>query len=208
MGVYMLSDKAIADGVEKRFEYLTKIVDSIGDETRREGLKKLIADFGVRFCMSPASAKLSHHHAYYGGLYDHSIEVMKSLKILCDNYAQDKYSRDSIITIAMFHDLGKIGDDTEDYWVENQSEWHVKKLGQIYEKNPKCIHVYHSIRSVQYLERYGVVLTPEETQAIVYHDGQYVPLGEDVKHQETTLCVLLHFADALQVHLEKFKIKE
>jgi hypothetical protein len=51
-----------------------------------------------------------------------------------------------------------------------------------------------SSRSLYLISRY-VKLTPEEAQAIRYHDGQYVDENKSVAHKEAPLTRLLQYSD-------------
>jgi 3'-5' exoribonuclease len=62
-----------------------------------------------RFLSAPAAK--SHHHAYVGGLAEHSIEVAEIALALADSkaYAQ-QIDRDAVIVGALFHDIGKLAE--------------------------------------------------------------------------------------------------
>ena len=47
----------------------------------------------------------------------------------------------------------------------------------------------------------GTLMTLEELQAIVHHDGQYVLENRGVAHREHSLALLLQFADTWQGHI-------
>ncbi len=91
---------------EKMFERLSQLTQSL--ET--PWLKALVAafwqdaDFLRRFKTAPAAKNM--HHAYIGGLLEHSL----SMALLADKIAQH-YSgvdRDLLLVGAIFHDIGKI----------------------------------------------------------------------------------------------------
>lgn len=72
--------------------------------------KLLLLMFGDKniyraFINSPAAQKV--HHAYIGGLLEHSLEVAQVCEHIASNY-KDVLNRDLLITGALLHDIGKI----------------------------------------------------------------------------------------------------
>ncbi|MBW8190286.1 TraI domain-containing protein [Neiella marina] len=51
-------------------------------------------------------ASVSHHHAYPGGLFEHSVEVAEKLAQLVPN--QSLESKDLAIVLGLIHDIGKV----------------------------------------------------------------------------------------------------
>ena len=58
------------------------------------------------FYTAPASTRF--HGAEEGGLCAHSITVAKRLLEIADLWAPNQYSRDTLLTVALFHDLCKV----------------------------------------------------------------------------------------------------
>lgn len=196
-------NKNIEEKIVRRYERLIKIIESLSDESRKEKLLKMVKEIGIRFCTAPASHRLEYHDCYPGGLFDHSVKVVKHLTSLVDLFCKDEITRDTIIITALFHDLGKIGSLEEDYYLTQDSEWHRNKLGEMYIHNLNMIYMVHSERSVWWLNHYGIDLTEDETQSILYHDGQYIERNKSIRQKETNLCLLLHWSDMSSI---KFQI--
>ncbi|MCL5071823.1 MAG: HD domain-containing protein [Actinobacteria bacterium] len=74
--------------------YLKKLLDSFFED------KKFMEEF------SNATAAVQYHHAYKGGLIEHSLNVAK----ICDRLSgiYENLNRDLLITGAILHDIGKI----------------------------------------------------------------------------------------------------
>lgn len=78
-----------------------------------------------RYRTSPASTAVRFHHAYEGGLLDHSIETADlALTLKCDNSAFTStvgaVTPADMVTVALLHDLHKIGDaDGQKYFLPN-----------------------------------------------------------------------------------------
>jgi len=84
---------------------LQALVDTIGDAPLRDLIRGCLADdtFRERFVRSPAAKTI--HHAYLGGLLEHTLTVME----LADRVAAvyPGLSRDLLLAGAFFHDIGK-----------------------------------------------------------------------------------------------------
>ena len=89
------------------FQQLQTQSQSIEDQHLNSVLQKFWADsaFVEKFCIAPAAKKM--HHAYLGGLLEHTLSV----SILVDRLIKCHYrgiDRDLLLTGAMLHDIGKI----------------------------------------------------------------------------------------------------
>lgn len=90
-------------------EMLNETKDMI-DTVQNTYLKKLLDSFfnNENFIskFTQNSAAKSVHHAYIGGLIEHSITVTKTCDNMCRLYPM--LNRDLLITVALLHDIGKI----------------------------------------------------------------------------------------------------
>lgn len=102
---------------ESRLTYLNRLSDLV-DEIADPGYRTLVltfledAGFLERFCRAPAS--LSYHHAYEGGLLQHTVEIMEAALWLAPTFAE-RLDLNLLLTAAFCHDLGKIEAYTEHY---------------------------------------------------------------------------------------------
>ena len=84
---------------------LAEVVKSITNVHLRELLLSFFRDpeFRRRFCVAPGAKAL--HHAYIGGLCEHTVEVVT----LCEKVAEvfPQLDRDLLVTAAILHDIGK-----------------------------------------------------------------------------------------------------
>lgn len=188
--------------IEKNYNKFLKILDNTGD--RSGPLKELVEFFGERFALAPASTRVAYHACYPGGLVDHSIRVLSfALKLRTAFSLEEKISKESVIVAALFHDLGKVGDETNDYYVEQPSDWHREKLGELYKTNESLTFMPHCHRSIWLLQQFGVKLTQDEFLAIMTHDGQYINENKSYAQKEVPLAIILHMADYLATKAEK-----
>lgn len=193
--------KAIGKAIDK---FSQIIEEGFKDPDRATAVQALMEELGKRFFECPASYKVDFHGCYPGGLVVHTINVVKNLAALNKLFmAEDKrYPLDTILLVGCFHDIGKIGSLTEPFYIDNLEEWQVRK-GQLYAINPKLITTSHAVRSVLLLQHFGVKLTDEEAQAIIYHDGQYIEDNKSIRNQEQPLTLLINWADHAALRQEK-----
>jgi 3'-5' exoribonuclease len=83
-------------------------IDSVCDRDYRALLEAVFGDpdFLETFCTAPA-AKL-YHHAYLGGLMEHTVAVADLCEFVGQQYG--RVDRDLLLTAALLHDLGKTGE--------------------------------------------------------------------------------------------------
>jgi 3'-5' exoribonuclease len=92
--------------VEEMFEQLLAIVDGIGNVHLRELLMSLLMDedFAAKFKQAPAAKSL--HHAWIGGLLEHTLSLCKLCKLVVQNY--EGVDLDLLLAGAVLHDIGKV----------------------------------------------------------------------------------------------------
>src|SRR5690606_3864995 len=96
-------------------EVMEREIDTLIGSVRDPGLRVLLdrcvgpdTELGRAFRTHPAAKR--NHHAYVGGLLEHSISVASSCSALAGHYAAQgvNLDRDLLITAALLHDLGKL----------------------------------------------------------------------------------------------------
>jgi len=110
------------------------------------------------FFTAPASTK--YHGSYEGGLFDHSLEVAKSLVDLTNKLGLKWNTPGSPYIVGMFHDLCKV--DNYIYDIETGK----------YKYNPDIIIPGHGEKSVIMLQKH-INITDEEIACIRWHMGAY-----------------------------------
>lgn len=207
-----------------KLEKLKEMVKTSCGERRRELLLSLIDTVGDRLEKAPASTAVRYHHAYEGGLLDHIIEVAETASKLNHHFT---VSEESIITVAILHDLNKIGDTMDiPHYVPNISEKTGKRSeAEPFKKEKKCRRGYPptgfaEIGSIlgfadlsdgeaslalmvgidtKYNTQIIENLTESEINAIRYHDGGYgkAKYATGYQGKEDALAILIHAADML-----------
>ncbi len=85
---------------------LKSILDEIERPALREIVEAVWADATLleNFKRAPAAEKL--HHAYLGGLVEHTLSVAETAVLVCRHYP--KLDRDVLLVGVLWHDLGKV----------------------------------------------------------------------------------------------------
>ena len=90
----------------QQFEDLAK---QVKNQHLQRLLQSFLADRTFVEQMKQAPAAKSMHHAYLGGLLEHTVSVTRLLGRICDHYP--RLDRDLLITAAILHDIGLIVED-------------------------------------------------------------------------------------------------
>jgi 3'-5' exoribonuclease len=121
------------------------------------------------------------HHAYIGGLIEHTLEIIKICQLMCDIHAE--LNRDLILTGAILHDLGKI-EELEfnsgfEYSDKGKLLGHIVIVANMIEKETNEIEGFpadlknqliHLVLSHQGKLEYASPVVPKTLEAIVlYH---------------------------------------
>lgn len=166
--------------IDELLGYLKFHIDSVYDRHCALLLKAIFEDeeFLSRFCLAPAAKQF--HHAYLGGLLEHTVSVAT----LCESLVQlyPRVNHDLLITVALLHDIGKVFEltyDTNiDYSEQGRFLGHVlmgvtfvhDKIKEI-EKFPqeKADHILHAIASHHGELEWGSPKRPKTLEALILH---------------------------------------
>jgi hypothetical protein len=193
------------------FERLKELCGPKNLEARSEPTIKMIDALGDRLAMCPGSGRVEYHNAFPGGLVEHSLRVLDlslqwwaTFKRACNSQLR----RDSIVIAALFHDLGKVGDHEQDYYVAQTNQWRADKLGEVYEYNRNLTYMSVPQRGLWLMQHFGVVLTQDEYLAILLNDGQYPIENKPYGMKEPDLAVLVHQSDLIATRFEKERAQQ
>lgn len=193
-----MSEKLIQK-ITSNWEVYKNLVSKIEDAEKRHSLEALCNKLTDRAVVAPASTRKDYVGCFTGGLVWHSLNVTKNMKELVKLYDAD-VSTDSLITVGLFHDIGKIGTQEKDYYLPQHSEWHRGK-GMLFEINPEISHFPVSHLSLYWLNQYSVPLTEHEISAILSlnvkstEEISYVPSFKDswltvvLQHAVRATCI-------------------
>ncbi|TXH11432.1 MAG: hypothetical protein E6R04_02280 [Spirochaetes bacterium] len=171
---------------------------------KQEALLNVLSANSEALLISPSSTRTEFHGAFPGGLVEHSLKVLKNLSVLSTSF-EAKLPIEEMVVVSLFHDIGKIGDGTNEYYLPKNSSWHADR-GIFFEVNPVLSSWKVSQLSLFHLQREGVVLNKDEYMAISSFD-QGVRAAEMPSVGEPSLSVLLRQAIGLACYQGKNKTK-
>jgi len=198
---------------EIHWNQLINYIETYIQSPRKEALIKMYESMAEKILTAPASSNSTRHNCWPGGYIDHVNRVVKCSLKLWDTWVllganTKNYTKEELVFAAINHDLGKIGSSTDEYYIPNDSDWHVKR-GQIYKINPKLQFMKVPDRSVFLLQEFGISFSENEYLAIKLHDGlyskgneSYLMAGQPEFALKTDLPILLHHADHLATLIE------
>ena len=121
----------------------------------------------------------------------------------------DDYTEEELVFAALHHDLGKVGDLEDDYYIPNDSEWHIKNQGKYYVNNPELQFMTPPDRGIWLLNQFGIKMTMMEMIGIkltdgMYDDGniQYLKAYAPEKKLKSNMPLILHQADMATTRIE------
>lgn len=205
-----LTNEQILENKSKYLQLLSEI-DIEGADT--QGLAEYLLNSD--FFTAPASTQ--YHCNFDGGLCYHSLNVYSCLVNLVDQYAKDKYSKSTLIVVALLHDLAKV--DYYEKYVANRKiygpngskhdnqgnfDWFAEEAFKVKDAKDRFLGGEHGFNSMILANRY-IPMTYEETLAILHH---HCGFGEAKQLYDLSailnkypLITLLHTADFLSTFI-------
>ncbi len=185
--------------VDQMFDRLTKLSESLQKEYLRDLFGAFWSDeaFVTQFKQAPAAKKM--HHAYIGGLLEHTL----SMAVLADKISEH-YSgidRDLLISGVLLHDIGKLREYTYDSAIDYSDE------GRL---------VNHIVIGIQMIEDKIKTIPdfPEETamllkhMVISHHGSRELGSPEPPKTIEAVLLNCIDEMDSRIQAIREFMAKE
>jgi 3'-5' exoribonuclease len=172
---------------------LAAVIASVGDDGLRGLLKAVLGsdtDTGNAFRLAPAAKQ--NHHAYLGGLMEHTLSVVRVCDLLAGHYAP-ALDRDLLIAGALLHDLGKVREIGArpgfPYTDEGKLLGHILIGLQMVSDAAAGVPALHAARLLllQHL--------------IASHQGRYE--WHSPREPRTLEAVVLHYADDLDAKLNQ-----
>lgn len=202
----MIDEKVIKENYER-------FMSIIGEDDRSEHLIKMYEDFGNQLVEAPASCYTHWHNAYLGGYLDHVLHVhdlaIKLAKVYMDSGGRVEFTPQELKFAALHHDLGKLGEPGEPYYIEEDSEWHRNKLNRKFKHN-NIQYMGVTDRALYLLQQYDVKVTQNEYVAIKLSDGMYDEGNKSyLKNSmypyplKDNLYMIIHQADYMATNIER-----
>lgn len=177
--------KSTRRDVEEMFAAIKAKIESVKNLYLRKLLDSFFGDqqFAADFCK--ATAAVQYHHAYAGGLLEHTLYVCKVCDLVADTY--ENINRDLLITGALLHDIGKIKEYEVGVIIKFSDQgkllghitmgysWALEKINQI-KGFPVDLkdRVLHIILSHHGYKEFGSPKRPKILEAFVVHHVDYM----------------------------------
>ena len=169
-----LNEEQLLSNWEQFLNYIKTYIT--GD--RKQRLLDFYNKYEERFILLPASHKPQYHNCFPGGYIEHVNRVIKASlhfaklweKFGCD---MSTFTIEELVFSAINHDLGKVGDATQDLYLPGKDEWRKKNLGEVYSYNNEVAFMTIPDRSLFLLQEAGIRYSLNEMLAIRTHDGLY-----------------------------------
>ena len=206
-----LTEQQITDN----YKELRKIINDTFSDLRLDKLNHMYDDLEDRMVVAPASSVDHYHNSKVGGYVEHILHVVKFAqqikKLWEDAGATIDFTDEELIFSALHHDLGKVGDELgNEFYTPNESEWHIKNQGRIYNVNPDIEHMDVTDRSFFLLQEYGIKYSKQEFYGIRLADGMYVDYNKPylmtsipTSMLRTHLPIIIHQADMMATYYER-----
>ena len=189
-----MSDDTLSK-LEQNWSTYEKLCRRLSDDS----LNSLIDVLGERLVMCPASPRTSQYGCYPGGLLQHTLDTTIMMRTLNDAMGLG-LPLPSILKVGLLHDIGKVGDLENDYFLEQESDWHREKLGQLYKYNEDIPKMSVSHRTLFLLQHFGISLSAEEWLAVQLAAGSHFEENRFYVGHEPPVAFLLQHAKSAVIH--------
>jgi 3'-5' exoribonuclease len=164
---------------EGLWKELLALVDAIADKHVKDLVLAFVQDDDVASRLRRSAAAKTVHHAYPGGLLEHTVSCLKLAHRLADHYPQ--VDRDLLVAGAFFHDLGKIrelmGERNVEYTDEGKLVGHLVMAAQWIHDRARRVgmprdlehHVVHVVLSHHGRTEFGSPKVPLTLEALLTH---------------------------------------
>ncbi len=194
-GEYDLTDMipATERDVARMLEEVRRTVEEVENPHLQQLLRAFFddPDFVARFSRAPAARRV--HHAYLGGLLEHTVEVVSLCRHLLTLYPQ--IHRDLLLTGALLHDIGKIHEYQYETSIEYSDEGRL--LG-------------HVVMSLQMVDRvlagmpdFPADLALRLRHMLISHHGRHE--WGSPRRPHTLEAAALHYVEDLSAQVNRFQ---
>lgn len=207
--------------LQENYDKFINIVNSVFEGERLEKLLYMYSEdeLGEELILAPASGKKNYHSAYVGGYLDHVMNVCKNAYNIKTMFEKAggliNFTDEELFFSALHHDLGKLGDGEEPYYIPETSDWHRENRLSVFKNNPKLHWMDVTDRALWLLNKYGIKYTQKEMLGIKLADGLYNEATKkyfinynDGGFLKTELPYIIHWADHMSCRVEVSEYKK
>ncbi len=175
--------------------YLQECIDRIENKELRQLVTTVLTgEVYERFVKNPAASK--YHHAYIGGLLEHSVDVARLAMAIAGEV--EGIDRNLVMAGALLHDLGKIYEISSDIGFTYTETGNL--LGHV------ALGAFVIDRVVKGIPDFPAALAVDLLHIILSHHGS-TDKGSPVTCA-TQESFIVHYADELNAVLNQFKSQE
>jgi len=200
--------------ITSNYKLLREIISNTFKGDRLIALNNMYDVLEERILLTPASSTDFFHNAFAGGYIDHVLRVTRNAVNVMKLYEDSEmeigdFDTETLIFTALHHDLGKIGNETENWYIPNDSQWHVENQGKIYTTNPSMHYMNLNDRTFWMLNHFGIKISEVEYLGIKLTDGLYDESNKQYfisynknNYLKTSLPFIMHQADIMAARYE------
>ena len=204
-----------AEQISSNWDKFLNNIETYISSPRKEKLLEFYKNQSDRFVLMPAAANVNYHNCFPGGYVEHVNRVVDAaleVKSMWEKFGADMstFTVEELVFSAINHDLGKVGDSTNDLYIPSTNDWRKKNLGEHYSYNAEVGFMTIPDRSLFLLQEAGIPYTMNEMLAIRSHDGLYDDANKGYfisripeSRPKSVIMFILHQADFLAAEVEK-----
>jgi len=185
---------AAKQAAEDMFTELMTYVEKIQTPCLKDLLNAFFQDEKTKTLFKKAPAAKGFHHAYLGGLLEHTLSVAKLLDMTIRHYPD--VNHDLLLTGGLLHDIGKIYEFDYDRLVQYSDEGRL--IGHI------VMGVEMVNAKMAAIEGFPKTLAMELRHLILSHHG-VLEFGSP-KRPKTLEALIVHYIDDLDAKVNAFQI--
>jgi 3'-5' exoribonuclease len=179
------------------------IIDNTRQEVMTEAYQVLLDTFfgdeKFRQKFSSAPAAMRHHHAYLGGLLEHTAGVVVLCQAAANQYTE--VNRDLLLTGALLHDIGKIQSYKGKLGFEGTDQG--KLIGHLVLGVQMVMEAIYKLRDLRGSDFFPLTMELPLVHLMLSHHGR-LEWGSPMEPVLLEAC-LLHHADHMDAEAAKFR---
>lgn len=176
-------------------ELLRRIEDIVKKEISykpwKSFLKRVLNDKEIRPRLLSATGAKAMHHAYVGGLLEHTLSVVEMVLKICEQYPQ--LDKETLLAAAILHDMGKAWELSAGVTMDYTEDGRL--LGHI-------IIALEILTPFFKKAKLDDALVTHFKHIVISHHGEY-EFGSP-KRPKTAEAMALHYADNLDAKMHQF----
>lgn len=186
------------NNIDNMFEELKELLRTIKNRTLLQLVGQVITDVKLMDAFKRAPAAIKTHHAYIGGLLEHTLHTVKLADLITQLYPE--LNRDLLLAGAFLHDIGKLQELAYDQLFKYTDSGQL--LGHLF-IGARLIEEKAKLAEEKLGEKFPEELLTRLLHMILSHHGEY-EFGSP-KLPMTPEAIALHYIDNLDAKLNLAK---